>query len=746
MPNAACNNCFSDCVIQSPQNRRADVPYNNLVVSLEDVRKAGERIAGNVDAESNLALQNARNISAVARSVSAECVSVSGRRSNVSSSRSLSVASLGSQERFGRATNRLSGSNQGGVGLLPVLQENSLSHRGQEDPEMQDIGADAAEADPLNIDTSAALMKKGEILQETEMVGTIPDKDSPPKGVRTSSANSGGENQGSGYGSSVVSGLAMEDAPSARPNASRLQLEAQRLLESHGFPTEELGRFTSSRGHKRALIWAATEGHVEAVKFLIAKGTIFDIQSETGAKALYAAIDSGNTEVVKYLLSLVDQVEVKGSFQAHNALFAAARRGDYAVLGILLDKGADPNSKDRNKSTPLHVAAHHGFLNVVRQLLLKDANVYAKDETQSTALHIAIAAGSVAVTRTLLEYRSEINVKDSHGDTPFHIAFRAAKADIFNNLIESSAKRQLTNDEFARSATLDELVRGKHGLGFRIFVQCLHEQNLLTYAHIEEVVHIIALGNHRDALRYLRDEEVLTGPHFHESGNEETKKELEREEEKPRSHTRKPSLASITTALSLPVYEKYYRYNGVDVLYEHEDTLDDQHSRNEHFLRLAVTSKDGRAFRQTLDMMKPAPGHPHWPVSATTLCCVVKAGDLAMLQALFWTKVDINGTDSDGWAAIHYAAYVPNLYNKLLALQSAGADPNVKTSAFHRHFEAGETALGLALSRKEKAHPRDKIYWDRVFSALHSKRTRSSARFSHQHGSGAGSSRQRLVA
>ena len=95
----------------------------------------------------------------------------------------------------------------------------------------------------------------------------------------------------------------------------------------------------------------------------------------------------------------------------------------------------------------------------------------------------------------------------------------------------------------------------------------------------------------------------------------------------------------------------------MDILYEHEGTLEDQQGRNEQLLKRAVDAKNGRMFRETLDQMKPGPGHPYWPISANTLCHVVQKGDVGMLQALFWTKVDINGTDSSGWAAIHYAAY-----------------------------------------------------------------------------------------
>lgn len=674
--------------MQSPQCQQVTKPYNELISSLGVLRRARSRLSQNGDAESAVALQAARTLSTTVESCISGSISILGRSSIRTRSTATSAPLPKSEEPPAELTS-------------PTRLRNPVQTNIAQQNDFPEALSQSSNTEHV-VDQSR---HQNTHREDPYVISQIPEVQ---------------DREDSGYASVTESSTVNYSSSLLPASSNQLRIEAQRLLQSHGYPTSPVGRFTKTNSYKQALKWAASEGHLEAVKYLIDQGTKFSIRSLIGAASLSAAIDSGHTEVVKFLLTIVSHAEFAGSPQAHDALRTAASHGDYAVVVILLDRGADPNSKRKNQPYPLHIAACHGYLNVTKQLLLKNADVFAKDEAKRTPLHLAIAAGSAAVTRSLLKHRSETNVKDSAGDSPFQTAFRYGQVDIFNCLIQFSAKLQLSNDGFVRSKALDQLLDGKLQPGFRAFVECMHDQNLLTYSRIEEVVQYVAIGNHRDALKYLCDKEVLTGPHSSNTANFE----IEKPEKSLYSPRRNRSIETVTTLL--PAYEENYKYHGVDVLYEHDDVLEDQQGRNEQVLKQAVDAKDGRIFREKLDQMKSAPGHPTWPISANTLCHVVQKGDLGMLQALFWTKVDINGTDSTGWAAIHHAAWARNMLDKLLVLHSAGADLNVQTSDFRSGHEAGETALSLVLRKKAETSSnwrskRDMMYWEQVCLALHTR-------------------------
>src|SRR5271156_86732 len=76
-----------------------------------------------------------------------------------------------------------------------------------------------------------------------------------------------------------------------------------------------------------------------------------------------------------------------------------ARRGDEALLRLLLHNGANIAATDNGGKTALHWGAECGQWEVVRLLLWKGADISATDNQGETALHCATTRGYAATDR-----------------------------------------------------------------------------------------------------------------------------------------------------------------------------------------------------------------------------------------------------------------------------------------------------------------------------------------------------------
>jgi ankyrin repeat protein len=81
----------------------------------------------------------------------------------------------------------------------------------------------------------------------------------------------------------------------------------------------------------------------------------------------------------------------------------AAGNGHEAVVKLLVEKGADLESKDRFGRIPLSLAAMNGHEAVVKLLVEKGADLEYKDHNGQTSLSFATKYGHKAVVKLLLE-------------------------------------------------------------------------------------------------------------------------------------------------------------------------------------------------------------------------------------------------------------------------------------------------------------------------------------------------------
>ena len=218
---------------------------------------------------------------------------------------------------------------------------------------------------------------------------------------------------------------------------------------------------------------AVERGNMAKVRSWLARG--MDVNSgqsygfDEGRTPLIVAAESGNAELVEFLLKQGAKVNLRESRSQETALFRAVRfsgnrglsdhyRIDFPrTVTLLLKAGANPNVPDGNGLLPLYFAPSTAVLSMLLkggadpnvrterppllehavdverlQLLLKaGANPNAVDASGSTALHHA-AVGNIAAVRLLLQSMTPAAVRavDTGGNSALDIAAGVGRTDI----------------------------------------------------------------------------------------------------------------------------------------------------------------------------------------------------------------------------------------------------------------------------------------------------------------------------
>jgi ankyrin repeat protein len=186
---------------------------------------------------------------------------------------------------------------------------------------------------------------------------------------------------------------------------------------------------TRSSLDQTALCMASSRGHTEVVRSLIDRGADLNAKSDDWMDLvgpvwwtpLHAAIYKKHRDIVLLLLEGGADTETRSN-RGETALYLASSCGRTEIMRLLFSHGADPNARVGTCYvgwTPLHAASHRGRPEVARMLVEHGANPNALDYLGGTALHIA---SKITVVELLLEYGVNVDVRDKEGWTPLHKA------------------------------------------------------------------------------------------------------------------------------------------------------------------------------------------------------------------------------------------------------------------------------------------------------------------------------------
>ncbi|XP_023539592.1 potassium channel SKOR-like isoform X2 [Cucurbita pepo subsp. pepo] len=146
------------------------------------------------------------------------------------------------------------------------------------------------------------------------------------------------------------------------------------------------------------LHFAASKGYEAIACFLIEQGAEVNVPDKFGNMPLLEAIQNGHEQVGSLLAKAGATIVAN---DAGGLLCSTVARRDLGFLKGLLANGIDPNARNYDQRTPLHIAVSEGLYPFAEVLLNAGASVFATDRWGNTPLDEARTRGNKNLIRLL---------------------------------------------------------------------------------------------------------------------------------------------------------------------------------------------------------------------------------------------------------------------------------------------------------------------------------------------------------
>ena len=202
----------------------------------------------------------------------------------------------------------------------------------------------------------------------------------------------------------------------------------------------------------------ADEDRFEIAQLLVERGATVNTRDEDANTPLHLASYQLELNFVRMLVDNGADIHVEdnqGRTPLHRVSETKSFSGENCsgIAQLLIEHGADVNTRHENQATILHLASYQGQLQLVRILVDRGANINAKDNLDQTPLHRVLAAEDCpsedcfSVAQLLIEHGADVNAQNVCGETPLHLVPRFWDLNLVRTLIDRGANVNAEDDQ-----------------------------------------------------------------------------------------------------------------------------------------------------------------------------------------------------------------------------------------------------------------------------------------------------------
>ena len=204
-------------------------------------------------------------------------------------------------------------------------------------------------------------------------------------------------------------------------------------------------RATDAKGNT-CLILAACCGHTDTVRYLVGLPEVdLNHQKISNYTALHVAVSRKHADVVQVLIDAGADIETRGALGS-SPLHLASDLGELATVKMLVEAGADVRATDDKGATCLMFAAYHGHTDTVRYLVgFPEVDLNHQGKMNRTALLLAVHQRHAEVVQVLIDAGADIEIRTDEGRSPLHQASISGELTTVKMLVEAGADVRATD-------------------------------------------------------------------------------------------------------------------------------------------------------------------------------------------------------------------------------------------------------------------------------------------------------------